>query len=66
MLSVQDHTHAIRIDQKYTLVYVDRALSQTTLRDDDQAEADFRRAVDLRIGSSDLLRQEIDQRRSQR
>ena len=64
--SVQDYTQAIRFDPKHALAYAGRAISQTILGADEQAESDFRRAVELDIESSDLLRQEIDQRRSQR
>jgi tetratricopeptide (TPR) repeat protein len=64
--SVEDYTQAIRFDPKHALAYADRSIAHTILGADGQAEADFQRAVELGIESSDLLRQEIDQRRSQR
>lgn len=64
--AVMDYTQAIRFDPKYALAYAGRAITHTVLGADDQAEADYQRAVELGIESSDLLRQEIDQRRSQR
>ncbi len=64
--SVQDYTQAIRYNPKYALAYAGRAIVHTILGADDQAESDFQRAVELGIESSNLLRQEIDQRRSHR
>ena len=64
--SAQDYTQAIRYNPKYVLAYAGRAIAHTILGADDLAEADFQRAVEFGIESSDLLRQEIDQRRSQR
>jgi tetratricopeptide (TPR) repeat protein len=63
--SIQDYTQAIRYNPKYALTYTGRAIANTILGRDDQTESDFQRAVELGIESSDLLRQEIDQRRSQ-
>jgi len=63
--SIQDYTQSIRYNPKYALTYTGRAIANTILGRDDQTESDFQRAVELGIESSDLLRQEIDQRRSQ-
>ena len=64
--SVDDYTQAIRFNPSYALAYAGRAIAHTILGADDLAEADFDRAVEFGIESSDLLRQEIDLRRSQR
>jgi len=64
--SVEDYSQAIQFNANYALAYAGRSIAHTILGADGQAEADFQRAVELGIESSDLLRQEIDQRRSQR
>ena len=63
--SIQDHTQAIQYNSTYALTHTGRAMANTILGRVDQKESDFQRAVELGIESSDLLRQEIDQRRSQ-
>jgi tetratricopeptide (TPR) repeat protein len=64
--SVEDYSQAIQFNANYALAYAGRSIAHTILGAAGQAEADFQRAVELGIESSDLLRQEIDQRRSQR
>ncbi len=64
--SIQDYTQAIRYNPKYALAYAGRAIANTILGADDQADSDFQRAVESGRESSELLRQEIDQCRSQR